>query len=191
MTTTGGRPWPADYEIDDRFGNPVPTDCLRTVGRVRVPMMMRDGMTVALDDWQRRDHLRPSPSASTTARRCIARGRASRTDAAALDAQASKPIVEMVRGHGFPDGAEAARRLAPRGQQPGDACTINGAPGHLNHRLECVPDRQDRERARRTTPPRPSASRMQAYAEMVARHGLSHGAEGRRADLTTAWSRRR
>jgi hypothetical protein len=30
-----------------------------------------------------------------------------------------------------------------RGQQPGDQCTINGAPGHLNHRLECVPDKED------------------------------------------------
>jgi hypothetical protein len=30
-----------------------------------------------------------------------------------------------------------------RGQQPGDVCTINGAPGHLNNKLECVPDNQD------------------------------------------------
>jgi hypothetical protein len=30
-----------------------------------------------------------------------------------------------------------------RGAQPGDQCTINGAPGHLNHRLECVPDKED------------------------------------------------
>jgi hypothetical protein len=30
------------------------------------------------------------------------------------------------------------------GARPGDKCIINGAPGHLNHRLECVPDaRQD------------------------------------------------
>jgi hypothetical protein len=24
-----------------------------------------------------------------------------------------------------------------------DQCTINGAPGHLNERLDCVPDRRD------------------------------------------------
>jgi hypothetical protein len=31
-----------------------------------------------------------------------------------------------------------------RGQKPGDQCTIDGQPGHLDHRLQCVPDkRQD------------------------------------------------
>jgi hypothetical protein len=34
-----------------------------------------------------------------------------------------------------------------RGAQPGDQCTINGAPGHLNHRLECVPDKPERQDA--------------------------------------------
>jgi hypothetical protein len=29
-----------------------------------------------------------------------------------------------------------------RGQQAGDLCTVNGAPGHLNDKLECVPDRR-------------------------------------------------
>jgi hypothetical protein len=29
-----------------------------------------------------------------------------------------------------------------RGARPGDKCTINGQPGHLNHRLECVPDQR-------------------------------------------------
>ena len=25
----------------------------------------------------------------------------------------------------------------------GDLCTINGAPGHLNNKLECIPDKRD------------------------------------------------
>ena len=29
-----------------------------------------------------------------------------------------------------------------RGQQAGDQCMINGAPSHLNDKLECVPDRR-------------------------------------------------
>jgi hypothetical protein len=32
---------------------------------------------------------------------------------------------------------------AMRGQRPGDACTIDGFPGHLNDKLECVPDRRE------------------------------------------------
>ena len=31
----------------------------------------------------------------------------------------------------------------PGAQREGDVCTINGAPGHLDHRLVCQPDRQD------------------------------------------------
>lgn len=50
------------------------------------------------------------------------------------------------------EAQDAWRNPAPdavRGQKPGDVCTINGAPGHLNARLECVPDRQDAADRRR------------------------------------------
>jgi hypothetical protein len=30
-----------------------------------------------------------------------------------------------------------------RDARPGDQCSLDGAPGHLNHRPECIPDRQD------------------------------------------------
>jgi hypothetical protein len=37
-----------------------------------------------------------------------------------------------------------------RGAQPGDVCTINGAPGHLDHQLQCVPDKRSQDSVPRT-----------------------------------------
>jgi hypothetical protein len=54
-----------------------------------------------------------------------------------------------------------------RGQQPGDQCTINGQPGHLNHRLECVPDKRQDSVPRTMTADQ--ALRDAAYEESVRR----------------------
>jgi hypothetical protein len=56
-----------------------------------------------------------------------------------------------------------------RGQQPGDKCTINGAPGHLNERLECVPDqrRQDSMPPRSMSVADAQAIRDRAWLESV------------------------
>jgi hypothetical protein len=124
-------------------------DVLRDGARRSVPMMLRDGTTVELENWQRE---------------VIWANRFGLDDAAALhrngpryntDADARRR-VEEARAEGIRDMCDAWKRKPAansetgvgshefRGQQPGDKCTINGAPGHLNQRLECVPDqRQD------------------------------------------------
>jgi hypothetical protein len=54
-----------------------------------------------------------------------------------------------------------------RGQQPGDQCTINEQPGHLNHRLECVPDkRQDAVPGPVSDPAAAQKIKDEAYAAM-------------------------
>jgi hypothetical protein len=147
---------------DDAFG---PDGLLKDGRRSRVPMLLKDGSTVELEDWQREiiyahrvglsdaaDLHRPGPRFST--------------DEAALDAKQAA-YLEMVRDLDYRTAPKPPAALAPRGQQPGDVCTINGAPGHLNHRLECVPDRHD------AVPRTMDATESQrikdeAYAEMVA-----------------------
>jgi hypothetical protein len=55
-----------------------------------------------------------------------------------------------------------------RGQREGDKCTINGAPGHLNAKLECVPDkRQDSAPRRAMTMDEMQRIKDAAYEEMV------------------------
>ena len=63
------------------------------------------------------------------------------------------PVADRRRWHRVierdPEGRERGSSeweeedAVPGGQKPGDACTIDGQPGHLNARLQCVPDRQD------------------------------------------------
>jgi hypothetical protein len=66
-----------------------------------------------------------------------------------------------------------------RGQQPGDQCTINGYPCHLNHRLECIPARSQDSAPRGPVYDAVEGQRVKdaAYAEMV-------------NELTTAWQRK-
>jgi hypothetical protein len=40
-------------EMFDRYGNPIEDDVLPDGGSVRVPMLLMDGSTVELEDWQR------------------------------------------------------------------------------------------------------------------------------------------
>jgi hypothetical protein len=51
-----------------------------------------------------------------------------------------------------------------RGQKPGDQCTIDGQPGHLNHRLECIPDK--RQDSAPMTADAAQKIKDEAYAEM-------------------------
>jgi hypothetical protein len=67
------------------------------------------------------------------------------------------------------------------GAQPGDQCMIDGQPGHLNHRVECIPD----ERRQDSMPTGPVHDAVEgqrvkdeAYRAMV-------------DELVTAWQRKR
>jgi hypothetical protein len=108
-------------------------DVLRDGQTLRVPLYMRDGMS----DIQRE-------VADAKAMRDAAK-RFGLHDASALHRpgprfltdQAARARVEQARAEGIKDMCDAWRtpttNSAVRGQQPGDQCTINGAPGHLNH----------------------------------------------------------
>jgi hypothetical protein len=90
-------------------------------GTVRVPMMLRDSATDSSSLH------RPGPRFST-------------------DAAARAHVEEVYQDEKrkLMDAWKNPPTAVGRGQQPGDQCTINGAPGHLNSKLECVPDqRQD------------------------------------------------
>jgi hypothetical protein len=153
---------------------------LRDGKSTRVPMLLRDGSTVELEDWQReviyahrvglsdgQSLHRPGP------RYC--------TDEAALDAKA-QAYAEDVK-----ESTEAWRKKPAanagsgefRGQQPGDQCTINGQPGHLNHRLECVPDKPaDRQ---------DSISRTLSFDEAQQRRDAAYEQDVRESE--SAWRR--
>jgi hypothetical protein len=61
------------------------------------------------------------------------------TDAAALErVQQAYANVDAAAANAWRSDASGSFR----GQQAGDQCMINGAPGHLNDKLECVPDRR-------------------------------------------------
>src|SRR5262245_50605884 len=127
-------------------------EVLRDGQTMRVPMMMRDGVGFTDSLAQHRPGQRFSVDAAARAR------------------------VEQARAEGIKEMCDAWKNPPDvRGQQPGDQCTINGAPGHLNHRLECIPDkRQD------SVPVHDAAAgqriKDEAYAEMC-------------RELTEAWKR--
>ena len=111
-------------------------------GSVRVPLMLRDGTMMELPMWQR-DALLSMRYQMSDAEMAMHRpGYRFSADAAANRAKAkayNDAIVEASNAWRTP--ADATPRA--RGQQPGDVCTTDGAPGHLDHRLQCVPDRRD------------------------------------------------
>ena len=55
------------------------------------------------------------------------------------------------------------------GARPGDKCTLDGQPGHLDHRLRCVPDDKQDSVPRRMKPEDAQAIRDAAYEESVLR----------------------
>jgi hypothetical protein len=124
----------------DRNGAPIEDDddILRDGQRIVVPMNMRDGMSelqraVAEDKARRGDGI-----GLVDALALHKPGQRFSVDAAA------RTHVEQVYQDEKRKLQDAWRTTTVRGQQPGDQCTIDGQPGHLNHRLECVPDqRQD------------------------------------------------
>jgi hypothetical protein len=138
------------HDDDDDDDGPFDRRGLLKDGRsTRVPMLMRDSDTLSevqrsvITDGLQRDAARrlgladgldlhrPGP------RFC--------TDESALDAK-TQAYLEDVK-----ETQEAWRRKPSGsvtefvGARPGDVCTINGQLGHLNHRLECVPDRSDKQ----------------------------------------------
>ena len=131
------------YEILDRYGRVVEDDVIPDGGRLRVSMMMRDGMSEmqrsvadakAMRDAAKRFGLRDAADLHRPGPRFT-------TD------QAARARVEQARAEWIDEMTTAWQRQPAadvRGQMPGDQCTIDGQPGHLDHRLRCVPDeRQD------------------------------------------------
>lgn len=126
---------------DDAFDH---RGILRDGARVSVGMLVRDSN----DAW--RDTMHGHLSKDGVARRFgLADGLELNrpgyrhvTDAAALDAvEQAYRDYDAAECERWKTCGDATREF--RGQQPGDQCTINGAPGHLNSNLECIPDLQD------------------------------------------------
>jgi hypothetical protein len=126
-----------DYDDDSVFDE---NGLLKDGRRMRVSVMMRDSASdvqraVAEDAVARRFGLRHALDLHQPGPRFC-------TDAAA-NAECARAYAEMCDEMQNAWRTPAADAGGPRCQKPGDQCTINGAPGHLNERLECVPDRQD------------------------------------------------
>ena len=131
----------------DRNGAPIEDDddILRDGQRLVVPMNMRDGMSEL--------------------QRAVAEDKARRADGIGLaDARA---YVEQVYQDEKRKLQDAWRTTSVRGQQPGDQCTIDGQPGHLNHRLECIPDQREDSVPRVMTTDQAQAIKDAAYNAMV------------------------
>jgi hypothetical protein len=137
---------PKYLKFDIRTGAPIvdDDDILRDGQRLVVPMNMRDGMSEL--------------------QRAVAEDKARRGIGLA-DARA---YVEQVYQDEKRKLQDAWRTTNVRGQQPGDQCTTdNGEPGHLNHRLECVPDQREDSVPRVMTTDQAQAIKDAAYAQMV------------------------
>jgi hypothetical protein len=128
--------------IETATGRVIDTDdpMLRDGQTLRVPMTMRDSMS----EMQRSvaDHKMARERFGLNDALDLHRpGQRFSTDAAA------RARVEEARAEGIREMCDAWKNppvADQRGQRPGDQCTIDGQPGHLNHRLECLPDkRQD------------------------------------------------
>jgi hypothetical protein len=139
--------------------------------RFRVPLMMRDGDSVspmqrevmadkAMRDAAKRFGLSDALALHKPGQRFC-------TDAAGLDAKAeayADSVEELTTAWQRKPSEDLSGEF--RGQQPGDQCTINGQPGHLNHRLECVPDKRD-SIPRRMTADEAQPIRDAAWSESV------------------------
>jgi hypothetical protein len=112
--------------------------------------LLKDGRTARISMQMRDAALTPRSIAQDAARRFGLRDAADLyapgprfcTDAAGLERKAEayrQMCTELCDAWRTP----ATDAGGSRGQRPGDQCTINGAPGHLNERLDCVPDRHD------------------------------------------------
>jgi hypothetical protein len=139
-----------NYEIiDTRTGRPIEDDddpVLRDGQTLRVPLHMRDGVSP-----MQREVM--ADKAARLADDAVAK-RFGLSDALDLHRPGPRYCVDAAaRAHVEEVYQDEKRKLQDawrqpvadvRGQQPGDKCTINGAPGHLNAKLECIPDkRQD------------------------------------------------
>ena len=145
-----------NYEIIDRYGNPVDGDIIPDGGKLRVPLMMRDGMSptqravaadkaARFDDSQAKHGPGPIYCDRSAARAAYEAMRAELSDAwktltrRKRKAKQYDPFGREVGTYEEEEEDDAAS-IAYRGQRQGDQCTIDGAPGHLNAKLECVPD---------------------------------------------------
>jgi hypothetical protein len=126
-------------------------------GRRLVRMMLRDGSTVDLEPWQA-DVIHAHRVGLDDGAALHRPGPRYLTDQAGLDAKAkayADGVREMTTAWQRQPVADANGKTGVgsgelRGRKPGDQCTINGAPGHLNLRLECVPDKRRADAVPRT-----------------------------------------
>ncbi len=149
-------------DVHDRLDD---DDVLRDGETQRVPMMLRDGSTVDLEDWQR-DWVYASRLGLDDALALHKPGPRYLTDQAGLDAKArayEEGVREMCDAWRKP-AADANSETGIgsgefRGAQEGDACTVReggvgeGSPGHLrmvNGKLTCVPDARRADAVPRT-----------------------------------------
>lgn len=149
-------------KFDLHTGDPIndDDDVLRDGQRISVPMNMRDAMSEL--------------------QRAVAEDKAARRVGLADSASLHRPgqrfsVDEAARRHVEEVYLDEKRKLQDawrtpvvdtRGQQPGDQCTIDGQPGHLDHRIRCVPDK--RQDSVRPVYDAAEAQRIKdaAYAEM-------------------------
>jgi hypothetical protein len=136
---------PKYLKFDIRTGAPIvdDDDILRDGQRLVVPMNMRDGMSEL--------------------QRAVAEDKARR----GIGLEDARAYVEQVYQDEKRKLMDAWRTTNVRGQQPGDQCTIDGQPGHLNHRLECVPDQREDSVPRIMTTDQAQAIKDAAYNAMV------------------------
>jgi hypothetical protein len=124
-------------------------EMLQDGGRRLVPLMLKDaagndtGEVVQVERWQA-DAIWASRFKLDDGAALHKPGPRYCTDQAGLDAKAeayADGVREMCDGWKNPPAESNSGSGEFRGARPGDKCTVNGAPGHLNHRLECMPDK--------------------------------------------------
>ena len=130
--------------VDDAEGLG-PDGLLRHGYRQRTPLMFRDADS--LSDVQRAVMADKAARVGFSDALCRHQpGPAIVTDRSGIERKAqayAEYVSDLQTAWRNPSPLPVADVGGMRGQKPGDQCTINGAPGHLNEQLECVPDQQD------------------------------------------------
>jgi len=179
------------YEILDRHGRLVEGDIIPDGGRLRVSMMMKDSMSpvqraVAEDSEARRFPVVDAFGRPAGRRPGACYARPAPEDSPERAAQITR---EFMRQEAYQDSVkemcDAWRKPVKdlsgesRNAHPGDVCTVRGpeypfdqgAPGHLDARLVCVPDKPRRDSVPRTMDAADAQRiRDEAYAEFVRSH---------------------
>jgi hypothetical protein len=172
-----------NYEVYDRHGRLVDRagdEELRDGDRLRVPLHMRDAAT--LSPMQREVMADKAARLEDEAAKRF--GLSDGLDLHKPGSRYCSDTGNAAKAKAYADGVrdmcDAWKKPAGSGEvvgaRPGDACMIDGQPGHLNARLQCVPD----QRRADSVPPRTMTAadaqkiRDEAWLEMC-------------RDLESAW----